>query len=144
MAPGPLGGGGLLSALQLHGRSLPQAFQRLARTYADNHATMSDNDTDRCGASFYRTRGITNGALWYSFAGGEVLRNRGLLMSPGGGGGRHRRFPVSVQACRTSTTYTRTAWRSPWSWAATSSQRSRSSTRSGRGIKKLCSPSWSP
>lgn len=80
------GGGGLLSALQLHGRSLPQAFQRLARTYADNHATMSDNDTDRCGASFYRTRGITNGALWYSFAGGEVLRNRGLLMSPGGGG----------------------------------------------------------
>ncbi|TWW58545.1 carboxypeptidase Z isoform X2 [Takifugu flavidus] len=47
-----------------------QAFQRLARTYADNHATMSDNDTDRCGAFFHRSRGIINGALWYSFAGG--------------------------------------------------------------------------
>lgn len=33
---------------------------------------MSNNDTDRCGASFYRTRGIINGALWYSFAGGEI------------------------------------------------------------------------
>ncbi|KAG7234627.1 hypothetical protein CRUP_021257, partial [Coryphaenoides rupestris] len=31
---------------------------------------MSNNDTDRCGASFYRTGGIINGALWYSFAGG--------------------------------------------------------------------------
>ncbi|XP_030290275.1 carboxypeptidase Z isoform X2 [Sparus aurata] len=47
-----------------------QAFKQLARTYADAHATMSNNDTDRCGASFYRTRGIINGALWYSFAGG--------------------------------------------------------------------------
>ncbi|KAM4603254.1 carboxypeptidase Z isoform 2-T2 [Polymixia lowei] len=47
-----------------------QAFKQLARTYADAHATMSDNDTDRCGASFYRTGGIINGALWYSFAGG--------------------------------------------------------------------------
>ncbi|XP_038129415.1 carboxypeptidase Z-like isoform X2 [Cyprinodon tularosa] len=45
-------------------------FKQLARTYADAHATMSNNDTDRCGASFYRTRGIINGALWYSFAGG--------------------------------------------------------------------------
>lgn len=43
---------------------------------------MSDNDTDRCGASFYRTRGITNGALWYSFAGGEVLRNHRAGWSP--------------------------------------------------------------
>lgn len=34
---------------------------------------MSNNDTERCGASFYRTRGIINGALWYSFAGGELL-----------------------------------------------------------------------
>ncbi|KAM7418579.1 hypothetical protein PAMA_015948 [Pampus argenteus] len=47
-----------------------QILKQLARTYADAHATMSNNDTDRCGASFYRTRGITNGALWYSFAGG--------------------------------------------------------------------------
>uniref|UniRef100_A0A8D3B069 Carboxypeptidase Z n=1 Tax=Scophthalmus maximus TaxID=52904 RepID=A0A8D3B069_SCOMX len=47
-----------------------QSFKQLARTYADSHATMSNNDTDRCGASFYRTRGIINGALWYSFAGG--------------------------------------------------------------------------
>uniref|UniRef100_A0A8D3BMQ0 Carboxypeptidase Z n=1 Tax=Scophthalmus maximus TaxID=52904 RepID=A0A8D3BMQ0_SCOMX len=48
----------------------PDDFKQLARTYADSHATMSNNDTDRCGASFYRTRGIINGALWYSFAGG--------------------------------------------------------------------------
>uniref|UniRef100_A0A8C6SPR5 Carboxypeptidase Z n=1 Tax=Neogobius melanostomus TaxID=47308 RepID=A0A8C6SPR5_9GOBI len=47
-----------------------QIFKQLARTYADSHATMSNNDTERCGASFYRTRGIINGALWYSFAGG--------------------------------------------------------------------------
>ncbi|KAF6721774.1 Carboxypeptidase Z [Oryzias melastigma] len=47
-----------------------QAFKQLARTYADAHATMSNNDTERCGASFYRNRGIINGALWYSFAGG--------------------------------------------------------------------------
>ncbi|XP_041642152.1 carboxypeptidase Z isoform X2 [Cheilinus undulatus] len=47
-----------------------QVFKQLARTYADAHATMSNNDTERCGASFYRTRGIINGAMWYSFAGG--------------------------------------------------------------------------
>ncbi|XP_013880863.1 carboxypeptidase Z isoform X1 [Austrofundulus limnaeus] len=47
-----------------------QMFKQLARTYADAHATMSNNDTERCGASFYRTRGIINGAQWYSFAGG--------------------------------------------------------------------------
>ncbi|KAG7487030.1 carboxypeptidase Z-like isoform X1 [Solea senegalensis] len=47
-----------------------QVFKQLARTYADAHATMSDNDTERCGASFYRNGGIINGALWYSFAGG--------------------------------------------------------------------------
>ncbi|XP_057698389.1 carboxypeptidase Z isoform X1 [Corythoichthys intestinalis] len=45
-------------------------FKQLARTYADAHATMSNNDTDRCGANFYRTKGIINGALWYSFPGG--------------------------------------------------------------------------
>ncbi|KAA8594455.1 hypothetical protein FQN60_011590 [Etheostoma spectabile] len=48
----------------------PTPDEQLARTYADAHATMSNNDTERCGASFYRTRGIINGALWYSFAGG--------------------------------------------------------------------------
>ncbi|XP_061685748.1 carboxypeptidase Z isoform X2 [Syngnathoides biaculeatus] len=47
-----------------------RVFKQLARTYADAHATMSNNDTDRCGAMFYRTRGIINGALWYSFPGG--------------------------------------------------------------------------
>ncbi|XP_051940886.1 carboxypeptidase Z isoform X2 [Hippocampus zosterae] len=47
-----------------------RVFKQLARTYADAHATMSNNDTDRCGAIFYRTKGIINGALWYSFPGG--------------------------------------------------------------------------
>ncbi|XP_022542255.2 carboxypeptidase Z isoform X2 [Astyanax mexicanus] len=47
-----------------------QVFKQLARTYADAHATMSNNDTDRCGASFANKGGIINGALWYSFAGG--------------------------------------------------------------------------
>ncbi|KAM6972817.1 carboxypeptidase Z isoform 2-T2 [Aplochiton taeniatus] len=47
-----------------------QAFKQLARTYADSHASMADNNTERCGASFIRSGGITNGAQWYSFAGG--------------------------------------------------------------------------
>uniref|UniRef100_A0A672Q6M4 Carboxypeptidase Z n=1 Tax=Sinocyclocheilus grahami TaxID=75366 RepID=A0A672Q6M4_SINGR len=47
-----------------------QIFRQLARTYADAHATMSNNDTERCGASFANKGGITNGAQWYSFAGG--------------------------------------------------------------------------
>ncbi|XP_061625647.1 carboxypeptidase Z isoform X2 [Phyllopteryx taeniolatus] len=47
-----------------------RVFKQLARTYADTHTTMSNNDTDRCGANFYRTKGIINGALWYSFPGG--------------------------------------------------------------------------
>uniref|UniRef100_A0A8C1VN41 Carboxypeptidase Z n=1 Tax=Cyprinus carpio TaxID=7962 RepID=A0A8C1VN41_CYPCA len=47
-----------------------QIFKQLARTYADAHATMSNNDTERCGASFANKGGITNGAQWYSFAGG--------------------------------------------------------------------------
>lgn len=120
-----------------------QAFKRLARTYADNHATMSNNDTDRCGASFYRTRGIINGALWYSFAGGEVqIRRHSLIM--------HTRESLSLppsflsQVCQTSTTYTLTVWRSLWSWAVTNSQQNRSFTQNGREIKKLCSLLWSP
>uniref|UniRef100_A0A671KZU7 Carboxypeptidase Z-like n=1 Tax=Sinocyclocheilus anshuiensis TaxID=1608454 RepID=A0A671KZU7_9TELE len=44
-----------------------QIFRQLARTYADAHATMSNNDTERCGASFANKGGITNGAQWYSF-----------------------------------------------------------------------------
>lgn len=60
-----------------------QILKQLARTYADNHATMSNNDTDRCGASFYRTRGIINGALWYSFAGGKMtLPTKELFSRP--------------------------------------------------------------
>uniref|UniRef100_A0A673NBD8 Carboxypeptidase Z-like n=1 Tax=Sinocyclocheilus rhinocerous TaxID=307959 RepID=A0A673NBD8_9TELE len=47
-----------------------QSFRQLARTYADAHPTMSNNDTERCGASFANKGGITNGAQWYSFAGG--------------------------------------------------------------------------
>ncbi|KAG9342508.1 hypothetical protein JZ751_016511 [Albula glossodonta] len=30
-----------------------QVFKQLARTYADAHATMADNNTERCGASFF-------------------------------------------------------------------------------------------
>lgn len=46
-------------------------FRHLARTYASNHKTMSkqssrcDNDED-----FTKQGGITNGAAWYSVAGG--------------------------------------------------------------------------
>ncbi|XP_062851423.1 carboxypeptidase Z isoform X2 [Trichomycterus rosablanca] len=47
-----------------------QIFKILARTYADAHTTMSNNDTERCGSSFVNRGGIINGALWYSFAGG--------------------------------------------------------------------------
>ncbi|KAG5845050.1 hypothetical protein ANANG_G00134720 [Anguilla anguilla] len=47
-----------------------QIFKQLARTYADAHTTMASNETDRCGASFASKGGITNGAEWYSFAGG--------------------------------------------------------------------------
>uniref|UniRef100_A0A671RTJ9 Carboxypeptidase Z n=1 Tax=Sinocyclocheilus anshuiensis TaxID=1608454 RepID=A0A671RTJ9_9TELE len=47
-----------------------QMNKQLARTYADAHPTMSNNDTERCGASFANKEGITNGAQWYSFAGG--------------------------------------------------------------------------
>ncbi|XP_048851764.1 carboxypeptidase Z isoform X1 [Brienomyrus brachyistius] len=47
-----------------------QVFRQMARTYVDNHPTMGDRDTERCGASFISKGGIINGALWYSFAGG--------------------------------------------------------------------------
>lgn len=50
-----------------------QIFKHLARIYADAHATMSNNDTERCGASFAKNGGITNGAQWYSFAGGKLF-----------------------------------------------------------------------
>ncbi|KAF3852006.1 hypothetical protein F7725_005361 [Dissostichus mawsoni] len=57
-----------VQSASLHGGDM--VLKQLARTYADAHETMSNNDTERCGANFYRTRGIINGALWYSFAGG--------------------------------------------------------------------------
>ncbi|XP_062376486.1 carboxypeptidase Z isoform X1 [Sardina pilchardus] len=47
-----------------------QMFKQLARIYADAHAEMANNNTNRCGASFINRRGIINGAQWYSFAGG--------------------------------------------------------------------------
>ncbi|XP_036407071.1 carboxypeptidase Z-like isoform X1 [Megalops cyprinoides] len=47
-----------------------QVFKQLARTYADAHAIMGNNDSNRCGASFASKGGIINGAQWYSFAGG--------------------------------------------------------------------------
>lgn len=135
----------VLLSVELHGHSVSQAFKLLARTYADNHATMSDNDTDRCGASFYRTGGIINGALWYSFAGGELqtttTRHDRLTNAYEGVGICSSLFPFQV--CQTSTTYTPTVWRSLWSLAVTNSQQSRSFTQNGRGIKKLCSVSWS-
>ena len=46
-------------------------FQHLARTYADNHGTMSTMDQKSCGyaeKSFHK--GITNGAEWYQVPGG--------------------------------------------------------------------------
>ncbi|KAI1883495.1 hypothetical protein AGOR_G00232030 [Albula goreensis] len=47
-----------------------QMFKQLARTYADAHASMGSNNTDRCGSSFASQGGIINGAQWYSFPGG--------------------------------------------------------------------------
>lgn len=87
--------------LFLHHFSM-QIFKQLARTYADNHATMSNNDTDRCGASFYRTRGIINGALWYSFAGGKIMLSPQKLLSKlgvvWGGGYQKTSFPLGTSA----------------------------------------------
>nr|XP_055068050.1 carboxypeptidase Z-like [Misgurnus anguillicaudatus] len=47
-----------------------QVFTKLARTYAEAHATMSDSDMSRCGGVFAGKGGIVNGAKWYSIAGG--------------------------------------------------------------------------
>ncbi|XP_053089756.1 carboxypeptidase Z isoform X2 [Pangasianodon hypophthalmus] len=47
-----------------------QVFRQLARTYANAHATMSSEDTDRCGGHFADKGGIVNGAQWYSIQGG--------------------------------------------------------------------------
>uniref|UniRef100_A0AAZ3S5X8 Peptidase M14 domain-containing protein n=1 Tax=Oncorhynchus tshawytscha TaxID=74940 RepID=A0AAZ3S5X8_ONCTS len=57
-----------VQSASLHGGELVPC--PLARTYADSHASMADNNTERCGASFIRSGGIINGALWYSFPGG--------------------------------------------------------------------------
>lgn len=53
-------------------------FRYLAEMYAANHATMADPDRKPCGSggdddSFGKQGGITNGAAWYSVAGGTVL-----------------------------------------------------------------------
>lgn len=49
-------------------------FRWLAKSYADNHAHMSKNDHAPCDGTsqdaFARQGGITNGAKWYSVAGG--------------------------------------------------------------------------
>ncbi|XP_057191661.1 carboxypeptidase Z-like [Triplophysa rosa] len=47
-----------------------QVFSKLARTYADARATMSNDDMSRCGGTFGDKGGIVNGAKWYSIAGG--------------------------------------------------------------------------
>ncbi|XP_055756557.1 carboxypeptidase Z-like isoform X2 [Salvelinus fontinalis] len=48
-----------------------QIFKQIARTYADAHATMSGNNSERCGNfGSIGQDGIINGAKWYSFAGG--------------------------------------------------------------------------
>ncbi|XP_017328506.1 carboxypeptidase Z isoform X2 [Ictalurus punctatus] len=47
-----------------------QVFRQLAKIYANAHATMSSQDTDRCGGNFADKEGIVNGAQWYSIAGG--------------------------------------------------------------------------
>uniref|UniRef100_A0A8C8C5P7 FZ domain-containing protein n=1 Tax=Oncorhynchus tshawytscha TaxID=74940 RepID=A0A8C8C5P7_ONCTS len=48
-----------------------KVFKQIARTYADAHATMSGNNSERCGSfGSIGQDGIINGAKWYSFAGG--------------------------------------------------------------------------
>ncbi|CAB1345219.1 unnamed protein product [Coregonus sp. 'balchen'] len=50
-----------------------QVFKQIARTYADAHATMSGNNSERCGNfGSIGQDGIINGAKWYSFAGVTV------------------------------------------------------------------------
>lgn len=50
-----------------------ETFRSLAATYSNNHARMSDPKTPGCEKpqnSFAKNGGITNGAAWYSVAGG--------------------------------------------------------------------------
>lgn len=117
---------------------IPQVFKLLARTYANAHETMS-NENARCGSSRTNSqKGIINGAQWSSIAGSELkevhmvnfIRNE---MSDGATRGRcktrsseagpsescrgkvstvsHVVFLFSVQACKTSTTFTPTVLR---------------------------------
>lgn len=69
-------------------------FVRLARTlalaYAESHAKMSDPNTPNCaGSNFSCQHGITNGAAWYSVAGGEVPQGRTQARDQGDKGGGH-------------------------------------------------------
>lgn len=48
-----------------------QVFTKLARTYADAHATMSNHDLSSCGGTFADKGGIVNGAKWHSITGGK-------------------------------------------------------------------------
>merc|ERR1712218_512734 len=50
-----------------------ETFKHIAQVYANNHARMSDPKTKGCDKpenSFAKQGGITNGAAWYSVAGG--------------------------------------------------------------------------
>lgn len=52
-----------------------ETFKHLAHVYASNHGTMADPQTPGCDPntpenSFSKQGGITNGAAWYSVAGG--------------------------------------------------------------------------
>jgi hypothetical protein len=50
-----------------------ETFKHIAQVYANNHAHMSDLNTKGCDKpenSFAKQGGITNGAAWYSVAGG--------------------------------------------------------------------------
>lgn len=52
-----------------------QVFRHLARIYANAHATMSSQDSERCGGNFADKEGIVNGAQWYSISGGKHGEN---------------------------------------------------------------------
>lgn len=62
-------------AVVLHKLFELQVFRQLAKIYANAHATMSSQDTDRCGGKFADKEGIVNGAQWYSIAGGKYGEN---------------------------------------------------------------------
>ena len=52
-----------------------ETFRFLAQTYSNGHGKMADPSTpgcDRPESSFAKQGGITNGAAWYSVAGGTV------------------------------------------------------------------------